>query len=58
MNTPYSYQLKRDQNGRITEKTETVAGESVTWTYAYDEAGRLSEARLNNRLICHKSTGQ
>nr|WP_242012380.1 hypothetical protein [Pseudodesulfovibrio cashew] len=49
---PYEYQLKRDHEGRIIEKTETVAGKSVVWTYAYDKVGRLTEARLGNRIIC------
>ena len=38
--------------GRITEKIETVQGRSNRWTYAYDNKGRLFEARLDNRLIC------
>jgi YD repeat-containing protein len=52
MSNPYDYQLRRDQAGRIVEKIETVAGKSVTWTYAYDQAGRLHEARLDGRLVC------
>lgn len=31
----------RDPSGRITERTETLAGVSATDHYAYDEAGRL-----------------
>jgi YD repeat-containing protein len=50
--SPYSYQLRHDQNGRIIEKQETVAGKSVTWKYAYDKEGRLFEAHLDGRLIC------
>lgn len=41
MQTPYSYTLKHDPDGRIVEKTETVSGRSVVWTYAYDKGGRL-----------------
>ena len=52
MNSPYEYQLKHDTNGRIVEKTETIAGESISWAYAYDTEGRLTEARLDDRLIC------
>nr|WP_287411482.1 hypothetical protein [Pseudodesulfovibrio sp.] len=52
MSKPYSYQLKHDQNGRILEKTETVAGTPVTWKYSYDKEGRLFEAHLDHRLIC------
>ena len=35
----YNYQLKHDQDDRIIEKTETVSGKSITWTYAYDKLG-------------------
>lgn len=48
----YSFQLRRDQNDRIVEKTETVKGKSVKWTYSYDKKGRLAEAHLDNRLVC------
>jgi RHS repeat-associated protein len=34
------------------EKTETVRGRKSTWTYAYDDGGRLTEAKLDGRLIC------
>jgi RHS repeat-associated protein len=44
--------LKHDRDGRIVEKTEIVAGRPVVWKYAYDKAGRLFEAHLDNRLIC------
>lgn len=37
----YEMSLWRDENGRIVEKTETVAGRPVLWTYSYDEDGRL-----------------
>jgi len=52
MNAPYTYKLKYDDQGRIVEKIETVAGEPITWTYSYDKEGRLTEALLNGRLIC------
>jgi RHS repeat-associated protein len=52
MATPYTYKLSHDQNGRIIEKTETVNGKPMNWTYSYDKKGRLHEARLDNRLIC------
>lgn len=48
----YEMQLRRDQSGRIVEKTETVSGKSVKWMYSYDKKGRLYEAHLENRLIC------
>ncbi len=44
--------LRNDQSGRITEKTETVKGKSMKWTYSYDKKGRLFEAHLDNRLVC------
>ncbi|BDQ34072.1 RHS repeat domain-containing protein [Pseudodesulfovibrio portus] len=52
MERPYILELRHGHNGRIMEKTETVAGEPVTWTYSYDQDGRLHEAHLNGRLIC------
>jgi RHS repeat-associated protein len=50
--TIYDCRLRRGPDGRIVEKTETVDDKDMTWTYAYDKAGRLSEARLDNRLVC------
>jgi len=52
MTTPYSYELMRDPDGRIVEKIETVAGETVIWKYSHDKDGRLYEAYLDGRLIC------
>ncbi|WP_199244331.1 RHS repeat domain-containing protein [Pseudodesulfovibrio cashew] len=52
MTAPYEYSLKRDLNGRIVEKIETVAGRAMVWTYDYDKAGRLTEARLDGRQVC------
>ncbi len=48
----FNHQLKQDRNGRIIEKVETVKGKVLTWTFAYDKAGRLGEAKLNGRLVC------
>ena len=42
----FEMRLKHDPSGRIVEKTETVAGRSKVWKYAYDKAGRLFEAHL------------
>ena len=50
--TPFSMQLKRDREGRIVEKTETVAGKTAVWAFAYDKAGRLTRATLNGRTVC------
>ncbi|WP_018124613.1 RHS repeat domain-containing protein [Desulfovibrio oxyclinae] len=51
MTEVYSYRVKGDQHGRIVEKKETVAGRQVTWNYSYDDAGRLFQAHLDDRLI-------
>ena len=36
-----SWNLTRDNNGRITQKTETIAGVSSDFVYTYDAMGRL-----------------
>jgi len=38
---PLSWNLTRDNSGRITSKTETVNGVSSTYVYTYDTMGRL-----------------
>jgi YD repeat-containing protein len=48
----FEMSLKHDRDGRIVEKTEIVAGRPIVWKYAYDKAGRLFEAHLDNRLVC------
>ena len=52
MGTPYSYQLRHDQDGRVVEKTETVVESSTTWTYAYDKTGRLTGAKRDGHTVC------
>ncbi|WP_319468833.1 RHS repeat-associated core domain-containing protein [uncultured Pseudodesulfovibrio sp.] len=52
MKNPYSYTLSHDPQGRIIEKTETVVGEPVKWTYAYDKAGRLAKCERNGWPVC------
>jgi RHS repeat-associated protein len=52
MSIPYTLELRRGPDGRIVEKTETVRGRKSSWTYAYDGGGRLTEAKLDGRLIC------
>jgi len=49
-NQLYSYTLGRDAAGRITSKTETISGEEHTWSYSYDEAGRLVQTELDGRV--------
>ncbi|MCP5489403.1 MAG: RHS repeat-associated core domain-containing protein [Verrucomicrobia bacterium] len=39
-----------DDLGRITQRIETVQGDTVTWGYAYDTAGRLYEVATNGTL--------
>ncbi len=38
--------MNRDLLGRITRKAETIAGDQMTWDYAYDAAGRLVSSTL------------
>ena len=48
----FEMRLEHDRDGRIVEKTEIVVGRTNVWKYAYDKAGRLFEAHLDNRLVC------
>ena len=52
MSDVYSCRLRRGPDGRIAEKIETVQGRDRRWAYSYDARGRLTEARLDQRLIC------
>jgi len=45
----------RDALGRITEKTESIAGETHTEAYVYDLAGRLGEVHRDGALAAHHS---
>jgi RHS repeat-associated protein len=42
---------KYDSLGRLTEKTETVEGDSTTYTYSYNGADRLEEVRQDGNLV-------
>ncbi|TAN43224.1 MAG: hypothetical protein EPN22_10370 [Nitrospirae bacterium] len=54
--TPFAYQVSsRDNGGRITQKTETVGGATITWDYAYDQMGRLISVK-NNGLTTESYT--
>jgi len=46
-----SWDLIRDNNGRITQKTETVGGATSTFDYTYDETGRLLTVTKNGTLV-------
>lgn len=48
----YFFSVRKDAFGRIVKKVEVVGGRKLTWTYAYDKAGRLAEAKLDGRLVC------
>src|SRR5262249_28804722 len=43
--------LARDDLGRITQQTETIAGQTSTYTYVYDLAGRLTGVTWNSTPI-------
>ncbi len=43
----YSLSLVRDNLGRITQKTETLMGTTVTYSYQYDASGRLISVTKN-----------
>ena len=43
----YSFDLLRDGNGRITQKTETVLGATTVFTYAYGPRGDLRNVFIN-----------
>lgn len=47
----YSVTYTRDRLGRITQKLETTGGTTTTYSYGYDQSGRLVEVRQNGTLI-------
>jgi RHS repeat-associated protein len=47
----YGFALTRGKDGRIETKVETVAGTSVTYSYAYDVDGQLTEVRADGDLV-------
>ena len=50
-NEIYSARYDRDAIGRITQKTETVAGTAATCGFMYDAAGRLSGVTTNGTTV-------
>lgn len=47
----YGYSLTRSPSGRITARTETLAGETVGYSYTYDDLGRLLTVTKNGALV-------
>jgi len=47
----FTYELQRDLNGRIIEKTEVLNGLSSTYIYTYDSIGRLIQVEKNNQIV-------
>jgi RHS repeat-associated protein len=47
----FSYQLVRDDLGRIVQKTETVSGETHVFGYGYDLSGRLTQVAKDGVLF-------
>jgi len=46
-----SWRLSRDDNGRITNKTETIAGVTSNYVYTYDPMGRLLTVTKDGVLV-------
>jgi RHS repeat-associated protein len=44
---------QRDDGGRITQKSETVSGQTTTTAYSYDSSGRLTDVSTNGSLAAH-----
>jgi RHS repeat-associated protein len=51
----YSFDLIRDNSGRITKKSETIGGQTTTYGYDYDASGRLVSV-LHNGSIARSYT--
>ncbi len=47
----YRVDRSYDALGRITRKTETIAGTAVTWDYAYDTVGQLVEVKRDGATV-------
>ena len=47
----YSAAFARDNDGRVTAKTETIGGATNTFAYTYDTAGRLLGVTENNNPV-------
>jgi RHS repeat-associated protein len=47
----FAVQYIRDALGRIVQKTETLEGQTTTYTYEYDRAGRLTQVQQNGSPV-------
>jgi RHS repeat-associated protein len=47
----YSSDITRNKNGKITQKTVTLDGETHTYTYDYDELGRLTQVNKDGSVV-------
>ncbi|MER0169878.1 MAG: hypothetical protein DU489_04600 [Nitrosomonas sp.] len=52
--TMLAIQYTRDKAGRITRKTETIAGQTNTTNYSYDLAGRLVKVEKDGASITYR----
>ena len=50
-NAVVEWSLTRDDNGRITDKTETIAGLTSNYVYGYDPMGRLETVTKDGALV-------
>jgi RHS repeat-associated protein len=48
-NQIYAVAYERDAAGRVTEKAEATASDTDTWTYAYDDDGRLESVERDGQ---------
>ena len=53
----YSSTLTRDDGGRITSKTETVAGTTHSYIYGYTAAGELEDVTRDGTVYAHYNYG-
>ncbi|MBW2539782.1 MAG: hypothetical protein JRE27_09275, partial [Deltaproteobacteria bacterium] len=53
-----SWSLSRDDNGRITQKTETTGGVTSNYMYTYDPMGRLLTVTKDDALVEEYEYGQ
>ena len=49
----YSENVQRDLDGRITQKTETIASTTHVWGYTYDVNGRLTDVTEDGAFASH-----